>query len=62
MRIARHLAAPALLLLGSAMLALLFVVMPLGENAHWLLGGIAWAGVSLLGLIWTIYYETSEPR
>lgn len=45
----------------SSMVAAAFVAMPVASHADPTMGAIAWAGVTLLGLIWCIYYERTAP-
>lgn len=48
--------------LASAVLALLFVAMPLMLGANLWIGLILWAGVSVAGFAWAVHYERTEPR
>ena len=47
---------------GAATLGLLLFSIPLGEHADPTLAALGWGGITLLGLIWTVYYERSEAR
>jgi hypothetical protein len=50
-----------LLAVLSCAIGCLFVVFPALSGAGSLIGIIAWAGVTALGLVWCIYYERTEP-
>lgn len=50
------------LLLFSALLFSFFVIDVASWKGDWVLGLIAWLGVSCLTAIWTVYYERTEPR
>jgi hypothetical protein len=47
--------------LASFTLGLLLVVLPFASGADVLTGLILWLGFSAAGLVWTVYYERSEP-
>lgn len=46
---------------ASSLVGFFCVVTPARDGLP-VLGLIAWAGVTLLGLIWCLYYEATEPR
>lgn len=48
------------LAMASSVAAAIFIAMPAADGAPVLLGTIAWAGVTLLGFIWCLYFERSE--
>lgn len=47
--------------LASAVLALLFIAMPLMLGANLWIGLILWGGVTAAGFAWAIHYERTEP-
>ena len=49
------------LALGAALLFLFLVVETARQGGDFRLGAILWFGLSVLGAIWTIHYERTEP-
>jgi hypothetical protein len=45
--------------MASVLLAWLVVEFAVGDG--WLFGAVLWLGMTALGLIWTAYYELTEP-
>ena len=61
-RLQKPLGTYLLLGIASAMAGLLLIVTPVMAGSSPLFGAITWAVVTLLGVIWVVYYERTEPR
>lgn len=47
--------------LGMASALLAWLVAEFAAGDGWLFGAVLWLGMTALGLIWTAYYERTEP-
>ena len=48
--------------LATIAIGLVLVAMPAALGRNIMFGAITWAAIALLGLIWVVHYERTEPR